>query len=61
MAERDDEIRARAYAIWAQEGYPEGRSLDHWLQAEAEIAVAAPVVAGEDGKPPAAPELPKAA
>ncbi|HTW54045.1 MAG TPA: DUF2934 domain-containing protein [Stellaceae bacterium] len=61
MAERDDEIRALAYAIWEQEGCPEGRSLDHWLRAEAEIAVDPPVVTPDDGKRPAAPELPKAA
>jgi len=33
----DEQVRARAYAIWEQEGRPEGKSLDHWLQAEAEI------------------------
>jgi hypothetical protein len=30
-------IRERAYAIWEDEGRPEGRHLDHWLRAEAEI------------------------
>jgi Protein of unknown function (DUF2934) len=30
-------IREGAYAIWEQEGKPDGRDLDHWLQAEAEI------------------------
>jgi hypothetical protein len=30
-------IRERAYAIWEEEGRPEGRHLDHWLRAEAEI------------------------
>ncbi|MBV9016956.1 MAG: DUF2934 domain-containing protein [Alphaproteobacteria bacterium] len=37
---RDQAIRDRAYAIWEQDGRPEGRSLDHWLQAEAEIGIA---------------------
>ena len=31
-------IRARAYAIWEREGRPEGRDLDHWLQAKSEMA-----------------------
>jgi hypothetical protein len=30
-------IRERAYAIWEQEGHPDGKELAHWLQAEAEI------------------------
>jgi Protein of unknown function (DUF2934) len=30
-------IRERAYAIWEEEGRPEGRHLDHWVRAEAEI------------------------
>lgn len=32
MAEesRDDRIRARAHAIWEQEGRPEGREQAHW-------------------------------
>jgi len=32
----DGPIRTRAYAIWEAEGRPNGRDLDHWLQAEAE-------------------------
>ena len=35
--ERVPAIRERAYAIWEHEGHPEGKALDHWLQAEAEI------------------------
>jgi hypothetical protein len=31
-------IRERSYQIWEQEGRPEGRHLDHWLQAEHELA-----------------------
>ena len=37
--ERDHAIRERAYAIWEQDGRPEGRSLDHWSRAEAEISI----------------------
>lgn len=28
-------IAARAYAIWQERGCPEGRDLDHWIEAEA--------------------------
>jgi len=31
-------IQERAYQIWEQTGRPEGKSVEHWLQAEAEIA-----------------------
>lgn len=30
-------IRERAYVIWEREGRPQGRELDHWLQAESEL------------------------
>ena len=32
-----DEIAARAYWIWVELGYPAGRDLEHWLQAEREL------------------------
>ena len=32
-------IRERAYLIWDEEGRPEGRHLDHWLRAKAEITL----------------------
>ena len=32
-----DEIRARARTLWEQNGRPEGRDLEFWLQAESEI------------------------
>jgi hypothetical protein len=34
--DRDQGIRERAYAIWEEEGRPEGKHLQHWLRAEAE-------------------------
>jgi hypothetical protein len=37
---REQAIRERAYAIWEQEGRPDGKDLDHWLRAEAEIIAA---------------------
>ncbi len=36
----DDKEQAspgRAYAIWEREGRPDGKDLDHWLRAEAEV------------------------
>ena len=37
--ERDQEqVSARAYEIWEQEGRPHGRDLHHWTQAESEKA-----------------------
>lgn len=50
MAEPNDEVRGRAYAIWETEGKPEGRDLDHWLQAERESAGVIPPP--EDGPVP---------
>jgi Protein of unknown function (DUF2934) len=30
-------IRERAYAIWVEEGKPDGRAVDHWLRARWEL------------------------
>jgi hypothetical protein len=32
--ERHERIRARAYAIWEQQGRPEGKGLENWLRAK---------------------------
>ena len=32
-----EEIALCARAIWEKEGQPQGRELDHWLQAEAQL------------------------
>jgi Protein of unknown function (DUF2934) len=37
---REQAIRERAYAIWEEEGRPDGRDLDHWRRAEEEIGLA---------------------
>jgi len=34
---REQAIRERAYALWEQNGHAEGKDLEHWLRAEAEI------------------------
>jgi hypothetical protein len=33
----EEEVRARAHAIWEMEGRPEGRALDHWYQAKEQL------------------------
>ena len=35
-------VRERAYAIWEQEGRPEGRAERHWLMADGELRAARP-------------------
>jgi hypothetical protein len=52
------EIARRAYSLWEEEGRPEGRDLDHWSRAAAEIG-AVPAPASEaigDDAPAAAPK-----
>jgi len=49
-------ISQRAYEIWEQEGRPEGRDMDHWLKAEAEVAVPAAAPKAPAAKKPAAPK-----
>jgi len=34
----EERIRERAYEIWERAGRPAGKAVEHWLQAEAEIA-----------------------
>ena len=36
--DRAEAIRQRAYALWELEGRPDGKDLEHWLRAEAEIS-----------------------
>jgi hypothetical protein len=47
----ENRIRLRAYAIWVREGQPDDRHIEHWLQAEREIAQesAQPPAAGSSG------------
>jgi len=33
----EEAIRERSYEIWQQKGQPEGKALEHWLQAQAEL------------------------
>lgn len=34
----EQRIRERAYQLWEQAGRPDGKEVEHWLQAEREIA-----------------------
>lgn len=36
--DRDGAIRDRAYAIWQEEGQPEGQDANHWHRAESELS-----------------------
>jgi hypothetical protein len=36
--DKHTEIAECAYHIWLIQGCPEGKALEHWLQAEAEVA-----------------------
>lgn len=38
-----DPIAALAYQIYLQEGRPEGRDVQHWTEAEAQLAAISPV------------------
>ena len=33
-----DEVAARAYEIYRQEGCPQGRDVQHWLEAEKQVS-----------------------
>jgi hypothetical protein len=46
--EREIETAEYAYFIWQRAGCPEGKALEHWLQAEAEIAAKSPQVMTSD-------------
>jgi hypothetical protein len=37
LAHKEGLIRERAYALWEQEGRPDGREWDHWERASREI------------------------
>lgn len=33
----EEAIRERSYTIWERQGRPEGKALEHWLEAKAEL------------------------
>lgn len=36
----EDQVRTRAFALWSEQGRPEGKADEHWLLAEAELVAA---------------------
>ena len=38
MTVNEDKVRQRAHDLWDQAGRPEGRDVEFWLRAEAELA-----------------------
>jgi hypothetical protein len=51
-------IRQRAYELWEHDGRPEGREVDYWLRAEAELAPRNAAGAGPPGEDMTAPSVP---
>ena len=49
MQQMEQAISARAYALWEEEGRPDGRALAHWLAAEREFGART----SEEGPQPA--------
>jgi hypothetical protein len=47
------QIAERAYFIWKQKGCPDGKALDNWLQAEAELSTS------KTSKPAASAKMPQ--
>jgi hypothetical protein len=46
------EIAACAYLLWEQEGRPQGRELDHWLEAEQRLCAQRRTAATSATTPP---------
>jgi hypothetical protein len=59
FAATEDDISVCAYFIWEQEGKPEGRALDNWLQAELQLGASLwhESLWHEQGRRSAAPHL----
>jgi hypothetical protein len=50
----EESIKARAYAIWEDEGKPHGKDLEHWRRAKSDVAPqAVPAPAPAPAKAPA--------
>ena len=61
MTVDQDKIRQRAHDLWVSGGRPDGRDVEFWLQAEAELAKAARKPAAAKPVKAKAPAAPKAA
>jgi len=51
-SEIEGEIAKEAYRLWEAAGRPEGRALDHWLEAEGRVRVQRVPGNGEGGPAP---------
>lgn len=57
--EIEDRVRERAFELWETEGRPEGRDVEHWLDAERELgeeAINGPMGMEDDEPVETAPE-----
>lgn len=43
----ESRVRARAHAIWVEEGHPDGRADEHWARAVQDVTAADNVAAAE--------------
>jgi Protein of unknown function (DUF2934) len=48
MSDKTQRIRGRAYQLWQEQGEPEGKEAEHWLQAERELHYNGAGCASED-------------
>lgn len=60
MSAMHEQVRELAYRLWQEDGAPEGRAMDYWLQAEAALA-AIPAKAKTPPKPKTSAAKPAAA
>lgn len=66
MSVAHEQVRELAYRLWQEDGAPEGRAMDYWLQAEAALtaiptkAPAKPAAAPKAATKPKAPAKAKA-
>lgn len=62
MSADHDRIKDLAYRLWQEGGCPDGRDMDYWLMAEAQLVQAAQPEAAKPAQPEAAkPAQPKTA
>lgn len=62
MSVAHEQVRELAYRLWQEDGAPEGRAMDYWLQAEAALTAvpAKPAAAPKAAAKPKAPAKAKA-
>jgi len=59
--EMESRIRRRAYLLWERENCPEGKHLDHWFAAKAEIEAGQDAESVADEEPAAKESQPEPA